>query len=71
MPPENLEPALSVETQLALLRQEIGQVKEILNGRGADHETRIRGLEQFKWVQVGVALASGGIASAIGQAFFR
>lgn len=64
-----LEPALSVETQLALLRQEVGQIKGILDGRGEDHEARLRKLEQFKWVLLGTAMASGpiwaGVASTI------
>jgi hypothetical protein len=30
-----------------------------------DHEMRLRQLEQFKWVLIGVALASGGVGAAI------
>lgn len=58
----------SIETQLALLTQEVRQLREDVTGRGADHETRIRGLEQFKWILFGVALASGPATTAIAQA---
>lgn len=30
-----------------------------------DHEQRLRQLEQFKWVLVGIALASGGISAGL------
>lgn len=30
-----------------------------------DHEMRLRSLEQFKWVLVGLSLASGGVSAAL------
>lgn len=33
-----------------------------------DHELRLRTLEQFRWVMLGAALASGGVASLITRA---
>jgi hypothetical protein len=33
-----------------------------------DHEVRLRSLEQFKWVLIGLSLASGGISAAIMRA---
>ena len=70
-PNSPLEPNQSVETQLALLRQEVGQVKDILEGRGADHEARLRKLEQFKWVLLGTAMASGPIWAGVAQTVSR
>ena len=32
-----------------------------------DHEERLRTLEQFKWVLVGIALASGGLGAALSR----
>lgn len=32
-----------------------------------DHEKRIRQLEQFRWLLMGVAIASGGVGALIGQ----
>jgi hypothetical protein len=33
-----------------------------------DHEKRIRTLEQFRWLLLGVAVASGGLGAIIGKA---
>lgn len=30
-----------------------------------DHETRIRNLEQFRWILLGIAIASGGLFTGI------
>lgn len=30
-----------------------------------DHEERLRSLEQFKWVLMGIAVASGGLGAAL------
>lgn len=32
-----------------------------------DHEERLRSLEQFKWVLMGIALASGGVGAALAK----
>lgn len=32
-----------------------------------DHEKRIRTLEQFRWLLLGVAIASGGVGAMIGN----
>jgi len=32
-----------------------------------DHEKRIRVLEQFRWLLLGVAIASGGVGAMIGN----
>lgn len=51
----------SVETQLAIINTKL----DVLIATRDDHETRLRKLEQFKWVLLGVAAASGGVAQAI------
>lgn len=55
---------LSVEAQLAVINTKL----DTLLIQRDDHETRIRKIEQFKWVLVGIALASGGASTAIAQA---
>lgn len=56
---------MSVETQLALLRRDVGELKGLVTGSSVDHESRIRKLEQFKWVVLGAAMASAGGAGAL------
>lgn len=51
----------SVETQLAIINTKL----DVLITTRDDHETRLRKLEQFKWVLLGVAAASGGVAQAV------
>lgn len=51
----------SVETQLAIINTKL----DVLIATRDDHETRLRKLEQFKWVLLGVAAASGGVAQAV------
>jgi len=34
-----------------------------------DHENRLRALEQFKWVLIGISLASGGLAAGLMKVF--
>lgn len=61
-------PAMSVETQLALLRRDVGKMKSLLEIRGTDHEARLRKLEQFKWIILGAATASaGGVGALVAQ----
>lgn len=52
---------LSTETQLALMNQKLDMIIVQTTDRGRDHENRLRKLEQFKWVIVGLAGASGGL----------
>lgn len=59
-----MTPPLSVETQLALMNQQLGQLVSETRDRGKDHEDRLRKLEQFKWVLVGLAAAAGGGSGA-------
>jgi hypothetical protein len=45
----------SVETHLAVINTKL----DVLIEQRTDHEARIRVLERFKWVLLGVAAASG------------
>ena len=56
---------VSVEAQLAVIRTELGFIKDHITNGHADHETRLRSLEQFKWVLFGVAVSSGGLGAAV------
>lgn len=53
----------SVEAQLAAINVKLDL---LITGKD-DHETRLRALEQFKWVIVGAAAVIGGSAGAIAQ----
>lgn len=64
-------PPLSTETQLALINQKLDMLVAETKSRGADHEDRLRKLEQFKWVLVGLAAASGGGAGAGAASLLR
>ena len=58
------EPApVSVEAQLAVINTKL----DVLITTRDDHETRLRKIEQFKWVVIGVAAASGPAWQAIAQ----
>lgn len=48
----------SIEAQLAVINTKL----DLLITTRDDHEIRLRKVEQFKWVVVGVAAAAGGIA---------
>lgn len=54
---------VSVEAQLAVINTKL----DLLIAGKDDHETRLRSLEQFKWVVVGAAALMGGSAGAISQ----
>ena len=56
------EPApVSVEAQLAVINTKL----DVLITTRDDHETRLRRIEQFKWVVVGIAIASGPVWQAV------
>jgi hypothetical protein len=59
--------APTVGEQLAVIDTKL----DLLIEQRTDHETRIRSLEQSKWVLIGIALASGGAGASIVQALFR
>lgn len=53
-----------VKNDIAEIKAAVSPLPE-LHQKVTDQEMRLRKLEQFKWVLVGVAVASGGAASAI------
>lgn len=55
----------SIETQLAVINTKL----DVLIEQRTDHEARIRGLERFKWVLIGLATASGGVWQVIATRF--
>ena len=67
----------SARVTMLMLYKELRETKEVLIEMRAelqaqkkqteDHENRIRQLEQFKWLLVGVSLASGGVGAALAQ----
>lgn len=67
----------SARVTMLMLYKELRETKEMLiemrsdlhaqKAKAEDHETRIRQLEQFKWLLVGVSVASGGIGAALAK----
>lgn len=64
-------PAWAIELikQVERLNEKIPSHVEWATRNILDLEKRMRALEQFKWVLVGVALASGGVGAMIAQQF--
>ena len=56
----------SVEAQLAVINTKL----DLLIAGKDDHESRLRKLEQFKFVLLGAAVAGGGVAGSLAQQFF-
>jgi hypothetical protein len=62
---------------MLMLYKELRETKEMLiemrsdlhaqKAKAEDHETRIRQLEQFKWLLVGISLASGGVGAVMAK----
>lgn len=71
------EEETSAKVTMLMLYKELRETKEVLIEMRAelqaqkkqteDHEGRIRQLEQFKWLLVGVSLASGGIGALVAK----
>lgn len=67
----------SARVTMLMLYKELRETKEMLiemrsdlhaqKEQAKDHEDRIRQLEQFKWLLVGVSLASGGIGAVLAK----
>lgn len=51
----------SVEAQLAVINTKL----DLLIEQRTDHEVRLRKLEQFKWVLIGLAAAAGGVSGSV------
>ena len=59
--PTETERLVRMETKLDML-------VEMSEKRGLDHEARLRSLEQFKWVVMGIAAVVGGASGVITRA---
>ena len=67
----------SARVTMLMLYKELREAKEVLIEMRAelqvqkkqteDHEARIRQLETFKWLLLGVALASGGVGAMVAR----
>lgn len=55
--------ALALIQEVAALNAKIPTHIDWVERNIKDHEERLRSLEQFKWVLVGLALASGGLGA--------
>lgn len=66
---EDTIPAWAVELtkQVAILNEKIPTHIDWVERNMKDHENRIRNLEQYKWLLVGVALASGGVGAFVAR----
>ena len=60
-------PAWAIELirQVERLNEKIPTHVEWVERNMKDHELRLRKLEQFKWLLVGISLASGGVAAGL------
>jgi hypothetical protein len=71
------EEETSARVTMLMLYKELRETKEVLIEMRAelqtqkkqteDHESRIRQLETFKWLLMGVSLASGGIGALLAR----
>jgi hypothetical protein len=62
-------PAWAIEMirQVERLNEKIPTHVDWVERNIKDHEARLRNLEQFKWLLVGLALASGGLGAALSR----
>jgi hypothetical protein len=60
--------AVELTKQVAILNEKIPTHIDWVEGRLKDQEARLRNLEQFKWILLGIALASGGLGAALTKA---
>lgn len=69
MEPHEQIPAWAVELtkQVAILNEKIPTHVDWVERNIKDHELRLRTLEQFKWIMVGLALASGGVGAILAK----
>lgn len=59
------EQILELTRQVTILNERLPNHITWTERNVLDHEKRIRTLEQFRWLILGVSLASGGIGAAI------
>ena len=59
--------AVELTKQVAILNEKIPTHVDWVERNMKDHENRIRNLEQYKWLLMGVALASGGVGAIVSR----
>lgn len=59
--------ALALIQEVAALNAKIPTHIDWVERNIKDHEERLRALEQFKWVLIGVALTSGGVGAYLAK----
>lgn len=59
--------AVELTKQVAILNEKIPTHIDWVERNMKDHENRIRNLEQYKWLLMGVALASGGVGAIVAR----
>jgi hypothetical protein len=62
------EQILELTRQVTILNERLPNHITWTERNVLDHEKRIRTLEQFRWLLLGVAIASGGLGAAIVRA---
>lgn len=61
------EQILELTRQVTILNERLPNHITWTERNVLDHEKRLRNLEQFRWMLMGIALASGGIGAAISK----
>jgi hypothetical protein len=67
--PNEVERLVRIETKLDMLVESNKEQAVASMKRDDDHENRLRGLEQFKWIAIGAGGAAGGVAGLVSKAF--
>lgn len=62
------EQILELTRQVTILNERLPNHITWTERNVLDHEKRLRTLEQFRWLLLGVAIASGGLGAAIANA---
>lgn len=61
--------AVELTKQVAILNEKIPTHVDWVERNMKDHEQRLRALEQFRWILMGVAIASGGLGAMLTKMF--
>lgn len=61
------EQILELTRQVTILNERLPNHITWTERNVLDHEKRIRNLEQFRWMLMGIALASGGVGAVISK----
>jgi len=63
------EQILELTRQVTILNERLPNHITWTENNVKDHEQRLRALEQFRYILMGVALASGGVGAALAKIF--